>query len=78
MGRVNDLDQKLEASRELVPKFICDRIAWPESSGMDILALIFSLVVFKSGPVTIETNIVDLSFTQYPLSHKVTVRVAVW
>ena len=45
---------------------------------MDILALIFSLVVFKSGPVTIETNIVDLSFTQYPLSHKITVRVAVW
>ena len=45
---------------------------------MDILALIFSLVVFKSGPVTIETNVEDLSFTKYPLSHKVTLRVAVW
>ncbi|ACT65692.1 hypothetical protein PSS2_gp130 [Cyanophage PSS2] len=45
---------------------------------MDFFALILALSVFKSGPITINTEIVDISFTKYPLKHKVTLEVATW
>ena len=45
---------------------------------MDFFAFILALSVFKSGPITINTDVVDLSFTKYPLSHKVTLEMATW
>ena len=43
-----------------------------------LAALINAVAVLEMGPVTLTTNVDDMSFDIYPLSHELVVELATW
>ena len=43
-----------------------------------LAALINTIAVLEMGPVTLTTNVDELTFDVYPLSHELVVEIATW